>query len=49
MTVPSLRMLPAAYLADRGSIRVPATASAAAGPPQRLRPSGQQANVETAA
>ena len=49
MPVPSPRVLPAACAADRVSIPVPATTSAAAGLPRLLRPSGQQADVETAA
>ena len=49
MPVPSLPVLPAVCAADRVSIPVPATTSAAAGLPQLLRPSGQRANVETAA
>ena len=47
MPVPSLRVLPAVYAADGVSTPVAATTSAPAGLPQLLRPSGQQANVET--
>jgi hypothetical protein len=49
MPVPSPRVLPADWAADRVSMPVPPTASAAAGLPRLLRPSGEQAKVETAA
>jgi hypothetical protein len=49
MSVPSPRVLPAAYAADRVSIPVLPTTSAAAGLPHLLRPSGLHAKMETAA